>query len=149
MKLILAHIAQRTRNDLLDPAVKEYLGRIAAYSPVEAMAFRTDAAFFDFVARQRSRTAAWVTLLDSRGRQLSSEEFAAFLGARRDAGQQTMIFAIGPADGWPGERRRQAQSLLSFGPMTLPHELARLVLAEQVYRAFTILAGHPYHAGHA
>jgi 23S rRNA (pseudouridine1915-N3)-methyltransferase len=55
---------------------------------------------------------------------------------------------VGPADGWSEYARAQAQSTLSFGPMTLPHELARLVLAEQIYRAFTILAGHPYHSGH-
>jgi 23S rRNA (pseudouridine1915-N3)-methyltransferase len=57
-----------------------------------------------------------------------------------------IVFAIGPASGWSD--RPQAQTVLSLGPMTLPHELARLVLAEQLYRAFTILAGHPYHIGH-
>jgi 23S rRNA (pseudouridine1915-N3)-methyltransferase len=57
-----------------------------------------------------------------------------------------IVFAIGPASGW--SERRLAQTVLSLGPMTLPHELARLVLAEQIYRAFTILAGHPYHIGH-
>ena len=87
-------------------------------------------------------------LLDSRGEALSSEELAAWLGARRDSGQQTIVFAIGPASGWSGGAQRQAQTVLSLGPMTLPHELARLVLAEQLYRAFTILAGHPYHTGH-
>jgi len=55
---------------------------------------------------------------------------------------------VGPADGWSAEARNRAQLLLSLGAMTLPHELARVVLAEQVYRACTILAGHPYHSGH-
>jgi 23S rRNA (pseudouridine1915-N3)-methyltransferase len=59
-----------------------------------------------------------------------------------------MVFAIGPADGWSVNARDQANLLLSFGRITLPHQLARVVLAEQVYRAFTILAGHPYHSGH-
>jgi 23S rRNA (pseudouridine1915-N3)-methyltransferase len=59
-----------------------------------------------------------------------------------------MVFAIGPADGWSEAARERAQLLLSLGPMTLAHALARLVVAEQLYRAFTILSGHPYHAGH-
>jgi 23S rRNA (pseudouridine1915-N3)-methyltransferase len=87
-------------------------------------------------------------LFDARGETLSSEELAAWLGARRDAGQQRIVFAIGPASGWSESAPRQAQAVLSLGRMTLPHELARLVVAEQLYRAFTILAGHPYHTGH-
>jgi len=98
--------------------------------------------------RQRSRMASILVLLDSRGKQLSSEELARWLGRMRDEGQQRIVFAIGPADGWTNEDRARASLLLSFGPMTLPHELARVVLSEQVYRAFTILAGHPYHTGH-
>lgn len=148
MKLILAHVAPRTRSDLFEPAVQEYTNRLGAYSTVETAVFRTEQALFAFLAKQRARTPAWVTLLDSRGKGLSSEELAAWLAVRRDAGQQTMFFAVGPADGWSEQGRRQAQTLLSFGPMTLPHELARVVLAEQLYRAFTILAGHPYHGGH-
>ena len=100
------------------------------------------------MGRQRARTAAWLVLLDSRGEALSSEALAGWLGARRDAGQQTIVFAIGPASGWSEGAPRQAQTMLSLGRMTLPHELARLVLAEQIYRAFTILSGHPYHTGH-
>ncbi len=87
-------------------------------------------------------------MLDSRGETFASEALARWVGARRDGGQQTLIFAIGPASGWSDGARKRAQTLLSLGPMTLPHELARLVLAEQIYRAFTILAGHPYHTGH-
>lgn len=115
---------------------------------MEATAFRDEQSLLTSVTKQRSRTPAWLVLLDSRGQTFSSEELARWLGARRDAGQQSIIFAVGPADGWSEYARTQAQSTLSFGPMTLPHELARLVLAEQIYRAFTILAGHPYHSGH-
>ena len=70
------------------------------------------------------------------------------MGRQRDQGQQSLFFAIGPADGWSEEARKRANLLLSLGPMTLPHELARVVLSEQIYRAFTILSGHPYHTGH-
>jgi 23S rRNA (pseudouridine1915-N3)-methyltransferase len=79
---------------------------------------------------------------------MSSEAFAAWVGSRRDEGDQHLLFAVGPADGWSEEARSQARLLLSLGPMTLAHALARLVMAEQLYRTFTILTGHPYHKGH-
>jgi 23S rRNA (pseudouridine1915-N3)-methyltransferase len=133
---------------LLGPATNLYLQRIAPYAGVETVAFRSEEALLASVSRQRTRTAAWLVLLDSRGEARASEELAKWLGARRDAGQQMIVFAIGPASGWSDHARQQAQTVLSLGPMTLPHELARLVLTEQLYRAFTILAGHPYHTGH-
>ena len=102
----------------------------------------------EWLARQQGRTAAVAVLFDSRGRQMTSEAFAAWLGARRDEGTQHIVFAIGPASGWSEPARERAQLLLSLGSMTLAHALARLVAAEQLYRAFTILTGHPYHAGH-
>jgi len=94
------------------------------------------------------RTPVVSVLLDSRGRQMNSEAFAAWMGARRDEGAQHLVFAIGPASGWSEAARLQARLLLSLGPMTMAHALARLVMAEQIYRAFTILSGHPYHTGH-
>jgi 23S rRNA (pseudouridine1915-N3)-methyltransferase len=100
------------------------------------------------MARLSARTLPVIALLDSRGRQMTSEAFAAWLGVRRDEGAQHIVFAIGPASGWSDAARQRAHLQLSFGPMTMAHALARLVLAEQVYRAFTILAGHPYHCGH-
>jgi 23S rRNA (pseudouridine1915-N3)-methyltransferase len=102
----------------------------------------------DWLDRQRARTAPVAVLLDSRGKQMTSEVFAAWLGTRRDEGAQHIVFAIGPANGWSELTRKRAQLLLSLGPMTLAHSLARMVMAEQLYRAFTILTGHPYHAGH-
>jgi 23S rRNA (pseudouridine1915-N3)-methyltransferase len=148
VKLILALVAQRSRSALFDVAISSYLDRLSSYATVETIALRDESAVFDLVARQRARTPAWLILLDSRGKALSSEGLADWLAARRDSGQQTLVFAVGPADGWSGEARKRGEMLLSLGPMTLPHELARLVLVEQLYRAFTILAGHPYHSGH-
>ena len=148
LNLTLAFVAQRNRSELFGPATKFYLDRISLYASIETVAFRDEDALFAFVTRQRARTQAWLMLLDSRGEAFSSEELAAWLGARRDSGQQTIVFAVGPPSGWSGGSLRSAQTILSLGRMTLPHELARLVLAEQLYRAFTILAGHPYHTGH-
>ena len=111
-------------------------------------AFRTEDALLEWLLRQQGRTKAILVLLDSRGKQMASESFAAWLAARRDEGAQHMVFAVGPADGWSDASRAKAQLLLSLGPMTMAHSLARLVMAEQLYRAYTILTGHPYHGGH-
>jgi len=83
--------------------------------------------------------------LDPRGLNLSSEAFAALLGKLRDGGAEGVAFLIGGADGLPMEVSAKAEKAISLGPMTLPHGLARIVLAEQIYRAATIIAGHPYH----
>lgn len=84
-------------------------------------------------------------LLDERGRQLSSEEFAALLGRWRDDGVREARFLIGAADGHGEAARGRADLLIAFGAMTWPHMLARAMLAEQLWRATSILAGHPYH----
>jgi 23S rRNA (pseudouridine1915-N3)-methyltransferase len=83
--------------------------------------------------------------LDPTGTQLSSEAFARAIGKFRDQGTQALAFLIGGADGLGAEALAKADMRLSLGPMILPHGLARIVLAEQLYRAATILAGHPYH----
>ena len=84
-------------------------------------------------------------LLDERGKQLSSEEFAALLGRWRDDGVREARFLIGAADGHGARARDDADLLIAFGAMTWPHMLARAMLAEQLWRATSILAGHPYH----
>jgi len=84
-------------------------------------------------------------LLDERGEQLSSEKFAAILGRWRDDGVREARFVIGAADGHGEAARGKADLLIAFGAMTWPHLLARAMLAEQLWRATSILAGHPYH----
>lgn len=83
--------------------------------------------------------------LDERGKSLSSDAFAKLLGRKRDDGIATLAFLIGGPDGHGKAAIDGADVTLSLGPMTLPHGLARAVLAEQIYRAATILSGHPYH----
>jgi 23S rRNA (pseudouridine1915-N3)-methyltransferase len=90
-------------------------------------------------------TPCRTVLLDERGKALSSEEFAALLGRWRDEGVRETRFMLGAADGHSAEDRASADLLLAFGPATWPHLLARAMLLEQLYRATTILAGHPYH----
>ena len=84
-------------------------------------------------------------LLDERGRQLTSEEFAALLSRWRDDGVREARFLIGAADGHGDAARDKADLLIAFGAMTWPHMLARAMLAEQLWRACSILANHPYH----
>ena len=84
-------------------------------------------------------------LLDERGRLMSSEDFAALLGRWRDDGMREARFLIGAADGHGDEARDGADLLLGFGAMTWPHLMVRAMLAEQLYRGWTLLTGHPYH----
>lgn len=156
MRLWIAAIGSRPRQAFEDLA-QMYLARIGPLLPgggktaVEAPFFKTEQALWEAVERERTRTAPLLVLLDERGRQMGSETLAAWLGRERDEGRQMIIFAVGPADGWShAQAPATSQSgsgtvLLSLSAMTLPHELARVLICEQVYRALTILKGHPYH----
>lgn len=88
---------------------------------------------------------AALVALDERGRMMGSPEFAQILAGWRDRGRQDLAFVIGGADGLAPELRDRADLALSFGPMVWPHMLARVMLAEQLYRTAQILAGTPYH----
>lgn len=86
-----------------------------------------------------------ICALDERGTTVSSEAFAADVRRRRDDGAAGLAFVIGGADGFSAEFLAAADMRLAFGAMTWPHQIVRILLAEQIYRAATILAGHPYH----
>lgn len=92
-----------------------------------------------------SQTPCKTVLLDERGKDLSSEQLAAILELWRDGGTREARFVLGAADGHSEEERQSADLLLAFGSATWPHLLARAMLLEQLYRATTIIAGHPYH----
>jgi 23S rRNA (pseudouridine1915-N3)-methyltransferase len=147
MRLTLSVITSRRKTRLFDDALEEFTLRLGHYATVDQEQFASEAAM-DKSLQKSGRLPAKLILLDVRGRTMSSEELAVWIGRMRDTGTQHLQFAIGPADGWSKESRDRANLLLSFGPMTFPHELARVMLVEQLYRAFTILAGHPYHGGH-
>jgi 23S rRNA (pseudouridine1915-N3)-methyltransferase len=157
MVLVLAHIASRATSAAagksgLDALTNGYLERCAGFARCETQSYRSEEALLESLdnrqGKKQGRTRPVIVLLDSQGRQLTSEAFAAWLGARRDDVVQQIVFAVGPADGWSDIARRRANLALSFGAMTMAHALARLVIAEQIYRATTILSGHPYHTGH-
>ena len=147
MKLRIAWIG-RTRSAPIQSLTAEYLKRLSRYAACEALELMSEAALLKLVEKSTARTQPVLVLLDARGRQLTSEEIANFLEYHQSHGTQELLFAVGPADGWNDGTRAAANNVLSFGKITLPHELARVVLLEQLYRGFTILKGHPYHGGH-
>jgi 23S rRNA (pseudouridine1915-N3)-methyltransferase len=146
VKLRIAWIG-KTKEPAIQTLTDEYLGRLARYAEVQGTPLKDESDLLKLYGR-KTRPVRHVVLLDSRGKQFSSEEFADFLGNHRDHNPSPLLFAVGPANGFTADTRREANLLLSLGKMTLAHELARVVLLEQLYRAFTILKGHPYHLGH-
>ena len=155
MKIKIAWIG-KTKEPAIQSLTDEYLKRISRYAQVEAQVLRDEAALLQICGRGAQAKASKPTsggkstlvVMDSRGKQFSSEDLARFLGDYRDRNPLPLVFAVGPADGFSEAARDAAQHTISMGKMTLAHELARVVLLEQVYRAFTILKGHPYHSGH-
>ncbi|MEM9331031.1 MAG: 23S rRNA (pseudouridine(1915)-N(3))-methyltransferase RlmH [Pseudomonadota bacterium] len=86
-----------------------------------------------------------IILLDERGKDLTSQGFAELIRAQQEDGVRSLAFAIGGADGHGDDLKAQADRSIRFGSMTWPHQLVRIMLVEQIYRAITILSGHPYH----
>ena len=147
MKLTIAWIG-KTKNPAIQSLTDEYLKRLLQYAEAEGIPLKDEAALLKLCGRDGRSTRRRLVILDSRGKQLSSEELAEFIREHQDRNLAPLVLAIGPGDGFSDELRRQADFTLSMGKMTLAHELARVVLLEQTYRAFTILKRHPYHLGH-
>ncbi len=146
MKLKVAWIG-KTKEPAIQSLTDEYLKRLSRYVEVEGFSLKGEASLLK-LSVPNARPRHTLVLLDGRGKQLSSEELAKFLGDYQDRNPLPLLFAVGGADGFSDQSRQAATLLLSLGRMTLAHELARVVLLEQLYRAFTILKSHPYHLGH-
>lgn len=157
MRLTIAAIG-RLKDDGERDLISRYMkrmtsGRAVGLSPV-AIEELSESRAADVSARQADEASRLLNaagdsdfrvVLDERGRTMSSTDFATYLGARRDDGVKSLAFLLGGPDGHAASLKADAQLSLSLGPMTLPHGLARVVLVEQIYRAITILSGHPYH----
>ena len=141
--------------------VARYLERFEKSAPAIGLGFlglteKPESRLPDAAQRKREE-GSWLTshlealpstlliLLDETGKSLPSETLAETIGKRRDIGARHMVFAIGGADGHDVELKSRADIVLSFGAATWPHQMVRIMLAEQLYRAVTILSGHPYH----
>lgn len=141
MKLLVLAVG-RLKESHWVAAEADYASRIKRYAPIEIREVKDDA---QLLAALPPR--ARLVVLDERGENLSSEELARKLIAAEEqhGGGAPLCFAVGGAEGFSKELRARAARVLAFGRITLPHRLARVVLLEQIYRAYTILRGEPYH----
>jgi len=140
MKLRLLMLG-KTRRAELRAVFDDYVKRIGHSCPIEVNDLRdADAA----IKKLDADRAATVLLLDAGGKPQDSERLAHWLAEQRDRGTREIIFICGDADGFPDALRKRVSHKLSLSPMTYSHELARVMLVEQLYRAFAILSGSPY-----
>ena len=154
MKITVGAVGQR-QPPWAAAAVDEYLSRLPAEFKVECKLVKAEPRSGNLpltrllsaeAARIRAAVprGAWLVALDERGKDWTTEHLADQLRRWRDSADD-IVFAIGGADGLDDDLKQEARTLLRVSSMTLPHALARVVLAEQLYRASSILAGHPYH----
>jgi 23S rRNA (pseudouridine1915-N3)-methyltransferase len=131
----------KTRRPELRAVLDDYVKRIGRSCPIEVTEVRNaDAA----IKKLDADRAATVVLLDAAGKTLDSNALAKWLGELRDRGTRELTFLCGDADGFPDNLPQRASQKLSLSAMTYSHELARVMLVEQLYRAFAILSGSPY-----
>ena len=132
----------KTRREEARTLIDDYIARIRKYANVEVTELRD--AGPAALRKLKLDSSATIVLLDAAGKQFTSQQFAKWLGDLRDRGTRELVFLCGDAEGFPADLRAAAKQKLSLSTLTMPHEFARVVLAEQIYRAFAILAGHPY-----
>lgn len=131
----------KTRRIEMRAVIDDYVKRIGRSSPIEITEVRDGDAAIKKLDADRAATAV---LLDAVGKNLDSNAFAKWIGELRDRGTRELIFVCGDADGFPATLRERVPQKISLSAMTYSHELARAMLAEQLYRAFAILSGSPY-----
>ena len=144
----------KTKEQHCAALVADYLKRLTRFAPCDVSELKEPSGSGD-----KRRVVTWegekiltaverddyVVLLDEQGRQFSSPALAEFIGARQQASVKRLAFIIGGFAGVSAEVKQRASLIWSLSPLTLPHDLARVVLTEQLYRAYTLLAGLPYH----
>src|SRR5277367_3881204 len=116
----------KTRREEARAMVSDYVQRIRHYAEIEISELR----------ELKIEPSATVVLLDAAGKQFTSQQFARWLGDLRDRGAREVVFLCGDAEGFPAELRSSAKQEISLSTLTMPHEFARVILAEQIYRAF-------------
>jgi 23S rRNA (pseudouridine1915-N3)-methyltransferase len=140
MKICLLMVGKTRRPEMI-AALGDYVKRISRSCAIEVLEVRDAEAA---LKRLDTNRAAISVLLDAGGKVYDSGAFAKWLGEQRERGIREVIFVCGDADGFPESVRERVKQKLSLSAMTYSHELARVMLAEQIYRAFAILSGSPY-----
>jgi len=141
MKIHLVMLG-KTRRPELRTMIDDYVARIKRFADVQITELREESAAS--LRRLVLDSGAAIVLLDDAGKNQTSAQFAKWLAETRDRGTREIVFLCGAAEGFPEDLRKRATQKLSLSPLTFSHELARAMLTEQLYRAFAILAGHPY-----
>jgi 23S rRNA (pseudouridine1915-N3)-methyltransferase len=132
----------KTRREEARALLDDYIARIRHHVDIEVTELRD--AGPAALRKLKLDSSATIVLLDAAGKQFTSQQFAKWLGDLRDRGTRELVFLCGDAEGFPADLRAAAKHKISLSSLTMPHEFARVVLAEQIYRAFAILSGHPY-----
>lgn len=132
----------KTRREEARSLVDDYASRIKHYAEIEILELRDPGPAA--LRKLKIDPAATMVLLDAAGKQFTSQQFARWIGELRDRAVREVVFLCGDAEGFPDELRASAKQKISLSTLTMPHEFARVLLTEQIYRAFAILAGHPY-----
>jgi 23S rRNA (pseudouridine1915-N3)-methyltransferase len=132
----------KTRRPEIRALLDDYADRIRRNAELEILELREDSPAA--MRRLEMAPGALVVLLDANGVRFDSAQFATWLGRCRDGGVRELVFLGGAAEGFPAAIASRATKRIALSPMTFSHELARVMLAEQIYRAFALLAGHPY-----
>jgi 23S rRNA (pseudouridine1915-N3)-methyltransferase len=141
MKIRLVMLG-KTRRGEAQALLEDYIRRIKHYAEIEVVALGDGGA--SAFRKLKIGSSAIVVLLDAGGKQFTSNQFAQWLGDLRDRGARELVFLCGDAEGFPEGVRATTKQKISLSTLTMPHEFARVLLAEQIYRAFAILSGHPY-----
>ena len=141
MKLRLILLG-KTRRPELRALLDDYLSRIRHHAEIELTELRDSSPAA--LRKLKVEPSSTVVLLDASSHRYTSEQFARWLGTHRDSGTRELVFLCGDASGFPDSLRRRATTRLALSSLTFSHELARVILAEQLYRAFAILSGSPY-----
>jgi len=141
MKILIVALG-KTRREEMRALFDDYLQRTRRYAEVEVNELREGSPAA--LRKLKIEPSAVTVLLDADGKHFTSQQFARWLGDLRDRGTRELVFLCGNAEGFPEELRAAVKQKISLSTLTMPHEFARVILAEQIYRAFAILAGHPY-----
>lgn len=148
MKIIILALG-RKNDSAIDSPIKEFTKRTSRHFPVEWI-FPTERKELgveedSLRALSKIEDSDYVVLLDDKGKELTSEELAVFIEKRANEGGKRLVFVIGGAYGASGKLKARADLMLSLSKLTFPHQIARLVLSEQIYRAVSIMRGEKYH----